>query len=304
MGDALISHGDGPACIAWLRKAQRQHPDDVIINFDLGWHLGELPTVPWDEVLRFYQAALAGRPQSERMHVMVANTLLSMGRSEEALAAFSRVIELKADKPNGWHGRGVAYANLSQWDKALADFSKAVELNPRFVSARVNRGNIYGRLSRFTEAQADYRNVLEVAPASAVAHNNLAWLLATCPDSKFRDPGQAVKLAKKAVALTPNQGGYWNTLGVAQFRSGEWKAATDALHKSVELGKGGDANDWYFLAMAHWRLGEKDEARKWFDRADAWMDKKQNAMTMNRHEWDESTRFRAEAAELIGSKKK
>ena len=34
---------------------------------------------------------------------------------------------------------------------------------------------------------------------------------------------------------------------------------------------GGSSFDWFFLAMAHWRLGDKDEARMWFDRAVEWM---------------------------------
>ena len=44
--------------------------------------------------------------------------------------------------------------------------------------------------------------------------NNLAWLLATCPDPELRDPGRAVGLAKEAVELAPTAPEYRNTLGV------------------------------------------------------------------------------------------
>ena len=57
--------------------------------------------------------------------------------------------------------------------------------------------------------------------------------------------------------------------------------------------KRGDATDWFFLAMAHWQLGDKDEARKWYDKAVEWMDK-------NQPKNEELLRFRAEAAELLG----
>ena len=33
-----------------------------------------------------------------------------------------------------------------------------------------------------------------------------AWLLATCPDEKFRDPKRAVDLARKAVGVNPRAG--------------------------------------------------------------------------------------------------
>jgi hypothetical protein len=63
--------------------------------------------------------------------------------------------------------------------------------------------------------------------------------------------------------------------------------------KSAQLRKGGDSTDFFFLAMAHWQLGEKDKARAWYDQAVAWMDK-------NRPQDAELKRFRAEAAALLG----
>jgi tetratricopeptide (TPR) repeat protein len=80
---------------------------------------------------------------------------------------------------------------------------------------------------------------------------------------------------------------------VAHYRNGDWKEAAAALEKSIALSKGGTAFDWFFLAMARWQLGQKDEARKWYDKAVAWMDK-------NQPKNDELRRFRAEEAALLG----
>jgi tetratricopeptide (TPR) repeat protein len=103
-------------------------------------------------------------------------------------------------------------------------------------------------------------------------------------------------LAKTAVELEPLQGMYWNTLGVAHYRIGDWKAAIEALKKSDELLPGQHFSfDAFFLAMAHWQVGDKDEARKWYDQAALWMDKNQPAN-------EELRRFRAEAEELMGIK--
>src|SRR5262249_51823768 len=89
------------------------------------------------------------------------------------------------------------------------------------------------------------------------------------------------------------EGNYWNTLGAAHYRAGDGKEAVAAVEKSMELRKGGDSNDWFFLAMAHCQLGEKDKARKGYDRAVERVDKNQ---PMN----DEVRRFEVEAAELLG----
>jgi tetratricopeptide (TPR) repeat protein len=131
----------------------------------------------------------------------------------------------------------------------------------------------------------------------------VAWFFATCPEAKVRDPAEAVRLAKKAVELAPWEAGYWNTLGVAQYRAADWKAAVAALDKSVQMGKGGDAADWVFLAMAHCKLGNRAEARKWYDRAVTWLEKNRQALAKNPQQADELHRFRSEAEEVLELKK-
>jgi uncharacterized protein HemY len=123
--------------------------------------------------------------------------------------------------------------------------------------------------------------------------NYFAWFLATSPELQLRDSDRSVELAKKAVESEPKSGSIWNTLGVAHYRAGDWKSAISALDKSMALRNGGDSFDWFFLTMAHWQLGEKDEARKWYDKAVEWTDK-------NQPDNEELRRFRAEAAELLG----
>jgi uncharacterized protein HemY len=78
-------------------------------------------------------------------------------------------------------------------------------------------------------------------------------------------------LAQKAVEWEPEQFAYWNTLGVAHYRDGNWSAANSALNRSIELSKGGTAADWYFLACIDQRQGKTEEARRWYDRAVTWV---------------------------------
>jgi len=146
------------------------------------------------------------------------------------------------------------------------------------------------------DAIVQYREGIRLDPNSPAALNNLAWILATGPDPKFRNPARAVQLAKKAVELEPKQGMWWKTLGAAQFRAGDWTATIEAMNKSMEFRKGGDAFDWFFLAMAHWKLDQKEEARKWYAQAVGWTEK-------NQPNSEELRRFRAEAAELLELKK-
>jgi Flp pilus assembly protein TadD len=146
---------------------------------------------------------------------------------------------------------------------------------------------------KLDEAVAEFQQLLRLKPDYAQELNGLAWGLATAAERKNRDGRKAVALARLAVKAAPADGGLWNTLGAAHYSAGNWKEAVTALAKSMELRKGGDSFDWFFLAMAHWQLGEKDMARTWFDRAAEW-----TARNQPRNE--ELRRFRAEAIELMG----
>jgi len=101
-----------------------------------------------------------------------------------------------------------------------------------------------------------------------------------------------VRLAKKAVTAQPESANYRNTLGVAYYRNGGDTAAIAALETAMSMQAGGDSFDWFFLAMAHRRLGDRDKARKWFDRAVQWMDR-------HKPHDDELCRFRAEAEAML-----
>src|SRR5262249_21781125 len=160
------------------------------------------------------------------------------------------------------------------------------------LRAQANR-----RLGHYDDARADFETALKREPGHAWANHALGRLLATCPDTELRDPKQAVVLAERAVELAPKGSKYWNTLGVANYRSGDWRAAVAALDKSVKLGQGGDAIDWLFLAMAHGKLGNHDEARQFFARARQWLDKNEASLQSDKVLAQEFRHFYSEAEE-------
>jgi tetratricopeptide (TPR) repeat protein len=119
------------------------------------------------------------------------------------------------------------------------------------------------------------RKALDFPPNDAGDYNHLAWLLATCSDPEVGDGRRAVELARKAVELAPDDGNYWNTLGVAYCRVADWKKAIEALEKSNSLVPAGrePLRNAFFLAIAHGQVGNKEQARRWYDQAVAWMEK-------------------------------
>jgi tetratricopeptide (TPR) repeat protein/serine/threonine protein kinase len=250
-----------------------------------------------DQAMSDYSRAIELKPEYVEAWYNRGRARSALRHYDEAVADYSRAIELRADFAEAWCNRGNAYVNLRQYDQAVAEYSRAIELKGDLLLAWYNRGDVYVRLRRWDKAIADFAKAGELNPARPAALNRRAWLLANCPESRLRDPRHAVELARKAVQLGPKIGSYWKTLGVAHYRAGDQKEAIAALEKSMALGKGGDGLDWFFLAMAQWQLGHKDEARTWYDKAVAWMD-------MNQADNEDLRGCRAEAEEVLRLEKK
>jgi tetratricopeptide (TPR) repeat protein len=137
-------------------------------------------------------------------------------------------------------------------------------------------GRVMKREGRVSEAQAAWRCALEILTRQAASNpgdrdlrrrwcdcaNDLVWLEVNQPGPPSPDPTSAIALARHVVELDPDRAAYWNTLGVAYFRAGEFRSAIEALERSTALGGGGTAFDEVFLAMAHAHLGDPERARQ------------------------------------------
>jgi tetratricopeptide (TPR) repeat protein len=260
----------------------------------------------YDKALADFSRAIELDPKAAYAWHNRGNAYRKLGQLDKAVVDYSKAIELDPKYASAWYNRGLADSALGQWDKAVADLSKFINLAPHsgLIEAYWLRARAHRRLGRFAQARTDYESALKRAAANAGILNELAWLLATCPEAKVRDPRQAVELARKAVAAAPKAGDYWNTLGVAHYRAGDWKAAVTALDKSVELRQGGDAVDHLFLAMATGQLGKRDQALKAYDKAVQWPEKNKETLEKDKTQAEELRRFRTEAEEVLQLKKK
>src|SRR5262249_41149292 len=97
----------------------------------------------------------------------------------------------------------------------LKDYPDQFYYREELVRTRTLRGTLQGNCGDYPKARDHFRQAVQVDLNSAQANNELAWFLVTCPDLSLRDVREAVQLAKKAVAAKPQEGAYWNTLGVA-----------------------------------------------------------------------------------------
>ncbi len=110
---------------------------------------------------------------------------------------------------------------------------------------------------------------IEARKNMALQHYLVSSALLASPE--VREPAQAVEHARQAVSLAPQVGLYWQGLGIAHYHGGDWNPALTALDRGMKLRSGGDAADYFYLALTHWRLQDKEQARECYARAVKWL---------------------------------
>jgi len=229
---------------------------------------------------------------------------------------------LESVRANSYYQYALALAAVSRLEEAEVTVCKALELQPPQSTSR--SATLYHALGRILQAtgrpldsEKAFRAAVDLVPQSAMFPNDLAWLLVTYPEHEFHKPAEAVVLAQKAAENGPQAANVWNTLGVALYRAGRYTEAIDALQKSETLGGGKELGfNALFIAMSHWQLGNavssvaesaasdqsllemdqaqhQDEARRWYQQAVEWIQKRQLAN-------EELRRFQEEASDLLG----
>jgi len=131
--------------------------------------------------------------------------------------------------------------------------------------------------------------------------NNLSWGVAAHPGAVPKAYAIAVRQAEAACRLEPDNGLYVNTLGVAQYRVSKYQNALDALKRSDKLNSASKAGrqpaDVAFLAMANFKLGQKDKSQTLLGEL---------RQLMKQPKWSgngEAQGFLREAEELLAGKK-
>jgi tetratricopeptide (TPR) repeat protein len=82
----------------------------------------------------------------------------------EAIAIFTRVIELKPDFAEGWNKRATALYLAGEYRRSLADCGEVISRNPLHFGALSGYGQIYLRLDQPEKALEYFRRALAVNP--------------------------------------------------------------------------------------------------------------------------------------------
>jgi tetratricopeptide (TPR) repeat protein len=224
-----------------LRQGQRRHPADFWLNHDLGDLLAR-QRGSRDEAVRYFQAALALRPDTPRTYLTLGSALLRQGRPDEAVICFRRAIALDPQQALAHTNLGVALAAQGKMDEAIACQRRAIQLDPKSAQAYLHLGTALQQVGKFAEAIGCFRSAIELDPAFSAAHSNLGGALAATGRNQ-----EAIACFRKAIALDPKSASAHLRLGTTLLRAGKLDEAIACYRQAIRL-----KPDY---AEAHFNLG-------------------------------------------------
>jgi tetratricopeptide (TPR) repeat protein len=149
-----------------------------------------------EEAIADFTRAVELDPSNARAFGNRGATYGRMERYEEGIADFTRAVEL--DPSRAWviGSRGVTYGRMERYEEAIADFTRAVELDPSRAWVIGSRGATYGRMERYKEAIADYTRVIELDPSNiwAIISRGATYRQMECYEEAIADFTRVIEL--------------------------------------------------------------------------------------------------------------
>jgi tetratricopeptide (TPR) repeat protein len=192
----------------------------------------------------------AGYPEA---HQNLARLLAEAGSFDEAIAQFELALQASPESSELHNGLAVCLVRKRRVQEAVAHFRKALEINPAFTEAHFNLGDtLYYLQGNEAEALLHWRQVLRIDPNHVAVLNQAAWVLATSSDDSLRNGGEAVQLATRAAQLSGGRNpAILDTLAAACAEAGRFSEAVEITNRTL-------ANA---MARGDTRLAEAETAR-------------------------------------------
>ena len=334
LANALYECGGNRQAMALIKRGNWQYPDDWWLANLLGWWCLVAHPPMYDEAVRYYGASIVSRPRNPYAFHALGQAFQGKGAHEDAVAAFSRAIELKPDYRTARSSRAKSYLALDRVALAMADLDGLkrpadFQVNPgaakhffkllpadRVIAEahddiRLGRNveNAYFRLAvaferkgAWADAVAAYTAAGRLYPNNGDMIGRLAWLLATCPDARIQDSARALARGRNGPSSSTSRSQSLARTGRRDLPCREL-AHKPRVAQSIHRAQPGRGRRRVVLSChGAFQARERGDCADWYEQAVRWLAKSKPVDETSLRA-RELARFRAEAETLLGIKK-
>jgi tetratricopeptide (TPR) repeat protein len=252
LGRGTVPGGDPTPAVLYCRRGDARHDlfreEEAEADFDAArrhhpavsaHYLGDMwrRRGRYDKALEAFAELVRLDPDDPDGYLGRGSVQEALGDLEPAADDYSAVVRLQHDGGPGYALRARVRHRQGRPDEALADLSEHLRLHPDDPPVYVFRSALHKERKAWAPAIEDLNSAHRLAPDDAQTCNNLAWMLATCPEAELRDGPRAVELARRACQATKWENPFClGTLAAALAETGafdkaaHWQAEALALY--------------------------------------------------------------------------
>jgi tetratricopeptide (TPR) repeat protein len=191
----------------------------------------------FDAAAQQYAYLLRFKPDSSELHSNLGNVYSAQRNCSEAVGEYREAIRLEADSPNAHQNLANCLLVTRKTEEAISEYREVLELDPTSHSSRAmlgaaltQKGELNAAIEQYQQylaedpnsaevltglAHAHYLNrdygaaimelkkALSVKPEFPAAESELALIYGSADDPHFRNPGEALRLARHAAVQKP-----------------------------------------------------------------------------------------------------
>ena len=256
--DKAVFHGE---------QACRLDAGAAYAHFALGYAYSEIGQTP--AAISETRRALELDPNSADGHRKLGRIYQDSGDKKSALDAFQRALEIN---PHDWNSNlqlAAAYFRYADTLNALQYYKRVTEQVPERAEGFQGLGTIYLQMGDFAQGQVAYEKALSIQKRAA---NYSGLGTAYQYQGRYAD---AIQMFQKAIEIAPKQELNYGNLGDSYRLSGKQAEARKAYQQAIALAHADLATNpksaaaLGSLALYYARLGDKEQALEYIDRARA-----------------------------------
>ena len=241
-----------------LHALETNYKDPDVVRFYLG-QINEERKRP-TEALRWYSSVNDGE-QYVPSRARYAGILAKQGKLGDARKYLQSAGRSGPERVQFTQAEAQLLRDANDFRAAFDLLGQAIEKNPNSTELLYDQAMAAEKVDRIDVLESNLRKVIQLKPEYAHAYNALGYTLA---DRNTR-LNEAYALVEQALKLAPEDPFIMDSMGWVLYRMSQNDAAITFLRRAFELRS--DAEIAAHLGEVLWAAGQRDEARKVWDRA-------------------------------------